>query len=132
MHNHRIIIQRISDDERTFAIIDCELTAEAIEAGLRNHNKFQETLTNVVTELMISTWPNHEDMWEYAGSNINIGDLVCFIGNEPLFLAKLATVGILNFKIQVFCDAEMPSNWTFDTALVHSGTVEDFLAEKED
>ena len=130
MHHFRTVIPRISNDERTFAVIDCYLAVIALDDDLDQPNRFREALTEIVTDTMLADWETYKSAWDYAGSDFNIGDLASLMEDDPNFINRLSARGILVLRISVFVDADIPSGWTYDTCLVDAARIEEELEER--
>lgn len=108
----QIIIPRDSRDEHTFAIVQCTplrpMLADAVcRAVVR-------AVTSWVTET-----EEGMTLWQDTAHDLNIGDLVSYIGRTPSLASRLYNAGVIIDSVEVMVgDAH---DWTFDTILVDEG-----------
>ena len=124
MKKVQFIVPRSSYEEHTFAVITAELDRRAVERGLEAGSAFREVLKQVVTQMILDMPDEYRSTWEYAGSDLNIGDLASSF-DEGELSKRLCMEGVYRFELAVYTDGEMESDWTYDTPLVDAGRVEE-------
>ncbi len=111
--SHIIILPR--REENLIAIVRCDCRVDS-------NNEVMNKIVKAVTKWVENTTEGSQH-WKLSSCDFNIADLssVMLYSRDEAFRSLspfLIEEGIYNLKIDIFGDADSPSNYTYDTVLV--------------
>jgi hypothetical protein len=110
------IVPRISNEEWTVAVVSYRVSNEAVDAGMHRLTCLLPKLIEA-TEEWVTTTEDGKACLEYAGDDLNLGDLACHGGTS--FVAEhLERYGVHGLEIEPVPHLENSPGMTYDTPLV--------------
>ena len=111
MQQKKITILRSSDEEITYAVLECTTS----------HKMGDELLLDCFRKA-ITRWMDETEegkkAWEESCEDFNVGDLVFHVDNNKELRDILESWGIYDVEIETFCiDSQASNAWTYDTVL---------------
>lgn len=108
--SHIIILPR--REENLIAIVRCDCRVET-------HNEVMDKIVKAVTKWVNNT-PEGEHAWYMSSEDFNIADLSSELfshEDRKCIIPYFTEEGIYNLEIDIFGDADSPSNYNYDTVL---------------